>query len=144
MVRVKATGEVTEVDREIMRLLRAEEKKLRRSMTGVPVSGCEDETATLLSLDYVSYQGGEDMAPAWLADPVSMENEVIHEILETEFLQTLTAYQREVYEACMKGGMRSVDFARLHGVSHSAIRDTKRLIIKKSKKFFQEPPKTKE
>ena len=31
MVRVKATGEVTEVDREIMKALRAEEKKLRRS-----------------------------------------------------------------------------------------------------------------
>lgn len=31
MVRVKATGETTEVDREVMKALRNEEKKLRRS-----------------------------------------------------------------------------------------------------------------
>ena len=31
MVRVKATGETTEVDREVMKMLRNEEKKLRRS-----------------------------------------------------------------------------------------------------------------
>ena len=34
MVRVKLTGEVTEVDRDVMRILRSEEKKLRRSFTG--------------------------------------------------------------------------------------------------------------
>lgn len=33
---------------------------VRIKATGVPVSGCEDETATLLSLDYVSYQGGSE------------------------------------------------------------------------------------
>lgn len=142
MVRVKATGEVTEVAREVMRMLRAEEKKLRRSMTGVPIPGCEDETATMLSLDYVSYPGGEDMEPSWLMNPISMEDEVITEMLEAEFVQTLTDYQREIYEACMKNGMRASDFARSHGVDHSTIRDMKRLIIKKSKKFFQAPPKT--
>ena len=31
MVRVKITGEVTEVDRKVMRILRAEEKRIRRS-----------------------------------------------------------------------------------------------------------------
>ena len=36
MVRVKITGEVTEVDRKVMRILRAEEKRLRRSKQGVP------------------------------------------------------------------------------------------------------------
>ncbi|MBS1479212.1 MAG: hypothetical protein HP061_00055 [Christensenellaceae bacterium] len=142
MVRVKATGEVTEVDRDVMRLLRAEEKKLRRSMTGVPISGCEDETATLLSLDYVSYPGGEDMEPSWLMNPISMEDEVITGMLEAEFVKTLTDYQREIYEVCMKGGMRASDFARSHGVDYSTVRDMKRLIIKKSKKFFRVPPKT--
>ena len=64
MVRVKQTGEVCEVSRETMKILRNEEKKLRRSMSGVPVIGCEEEKTTLLSLDYVSYEGGEDMSPA--------------------------------------------------------------------------------
>ena len=31
MVRVKRTGEVSEVDRDVMRVLRAEEKRIRRS-----------------------------------------------------------------------------------------------------------------
>ena len=31
MVRVKRTGEVSEVDRKVMRILRAEEKRIRRS-----------------------------------------------------------------------------------------------------------------
>ena len=56
MVRVKQTGEVCEVSRETMKILRNEEKKLRRSRSGVPVSGCEEEKTTLLSLDYVSYE----------------------------------------------------------------------------------------
>ncbi len=42
MVRVKITGEVTEVDRKIMRILRTEEKRLRRSKQGTdPISGTE-------------------------------------------------------------------------------------------------------
>jgi hypothetical protein len=71
MVRVKLTGEVTEVDREVMKLLRVEEKRLRRSTQGVPIqSGDENEDrATILSLDFVSYEGGEDMSPACLRIP---------------------------------------------------------------------------
>ena len=46
MVRVKLTGEVCEVSRETMRVLRNEEKKLRRSKTGVPIAGCDDEDET--------------------------------------------------------------------------------------------------
>lgn len=69
MVRIKSTGEVTEVDREVMKALRAEEKWMRRKMTGAPVPGAEEATATVLSLDFVSFEGGEDMSPAWLEDP---------------------------------------------------------------------------
>ena len=63
---IKSTGEETEVDREVMKALRAEEKWLRRRMTGAPVPGDEEAITTILSLDYVSYEGGEDMSPAWL------------------------------------------------------------------------------
>ena len=55
MVRVKLTGEVTEVDREVMKSLRAEEKKLRRSYGTVGTSddenGEEKSSDTVLSLD---------------------------------------------------------------------------------------------
>ena len=52
MVRVKLTGEVTEVAREVMKILRAEEKKLRRSFTGEASENSEDgDMNTILSLD---------------------------------------------------------------------------------------------
>ena len=47
-VGVKATGEVVEVDLEVMRLLRNEEKKLRREIED------QSEMGTVLSLDDVS------------------------------------------------------------------------------------------
>ena len=55
MVRVKRTGEQCEVSRGTFRSLRNDEKKLRRSMTGAPVFGCDKEArTTVLSLYYVS------------------------------------------------------------------------------------------
>ena len=101
MVRVKQTGEVCEVSRETMKILRNEEKKLRRSMSGVPVIGCEEEETTLLSLDYVSYEGGEDMSPAWLADPLDFENDALFHIRLKEFKAVLTPLELSVFECCI-------------------------------------------
>ena len=42
MVRVKRTGEVSEVDRKVMRILRAEEKRIRRSYGSDNTSEDED------------------------------------------------------------------------------------------------------
>lgn len=93
MVRVKITGEVTEVDRKVMRILRAEEKRLRRSKQGVPISGTEgktaEERASVLSLSYVSYEGCEDLEPYWLIDSSSMEESVMFWMSEKEFRATL-------------------------------------------------------
>ena len=60
MVRVKRTGEVSEVDREVMKVLRAEEKKLRRSYGADSTS--EDENGekssdSVLSLDALPDDG---------------------------------------------------------------------------------------
>jgi hypothetical protein len=101
MVRIKSTGEETEVDREVMKALRAEEKWLRRRMTGAPVPGDEEATTTILSLDYVSYEGGEDMSPAWLESPENIENEVLVQLLETELRRSLTEKQLSFYEECL-------------------------------------------
>ena len=55
MVRVKRTGEVSEVDRKVMRILRAEEKRIRRSYgsdnTSEDEDGAEKISDTVLSLD---------------------------------------------------------------------------------------------
>lgn len=136
MVRVKGTGEVTEVDRDVMRLLRAEEKKLRRSMTGVPISGCEDETATLLTLDYVSYQGGEDMSPAWLEDPHDFTGEIMSQMLTEDFLKGLTPRERDVYDFCIRDGGSQQEYAAKTGLSVSRVCKIVGAIRKKAKIFF--------
>ena len=105
MVRVKLTGEVTEVDREVMKILRAEEKKLRRSFTGDASEDGEDGVDTILSLDYVSYEGGEDMEPVWLEDKSRMEDEVMMDMMIKEFAQSLTPKQFDVFQRCLLGGV---------------------------------------
>lgn len=136
MVRVKGTGEVTEVDRDVMRLLRAEEKKLRRSMTGVPISGCEDETATLLTLDYVNYQGGEDMSPAWLEDPHDFTGEIMSRMLTEDFLKGLTQREKDVYDFCIRDGGSQQEYAGKAGLSVSRVCKIVGAIRKKAKIFF--------
>ena len=74
MVRVKLTGEVTEVDRDVMRILRSEEKKLRRSFTGSSSDEEENAEQSVLSLDSLPYD--DVKAAAWLADPHDLLNEV--------------------------------------------------------------------
>ena len=138
MVRVKLTGEVSEVDREVMRILRAEEKKLRRSMTGVPISGCDDpdETATLLSLDFVSVADAEEMSPAWLEDSHNLEEEVITKIMERDFRACLSERQLDVYICCLLGGMSMTDYAAEKGIDVSTVYEAKNDVRKKAKNFF--------
>lgn len=138
MVRVKLTGEVTEVAREVMRILRAEEKKLRRSMQGVPIqSGNENEDrATVLSLDFVSCEGGDEMSPAWLEDPERIEDAVTAKIMEQEFVDSLTPTQRDVYINFLCGGMTLREYITARGISASSVRDTRENIRKKYRKFF--------
>ena len=138
MVRVKRTGEQYEVSRETFRILRTEEKKLRRSMTGVPVSESNDtdETATLLSLDYVSVAGAEEMSPAWLEDSFDMENSVITRMLEEELRHSLTERQLGIYLSCVVGGISYKDYADANGMTYQNVQQSIVLIRKKAQKIF--------
>lgn len=136
MVRVKRTGEETEVDRSTMRVLRAEEKRLRRSMTGVPISGCEQESATLLSLDYVSVQGAEELSPSWLEDTHDCMEDVITKLLEEDLRSTLTAKQLDIYISCILGDMTFKDYASKSGTSPQSVQEAVSLIRKKAKNIF--------
>ena len=136
MVRVKQTGEVCEVSRETMKILRNEEKKLRRSMSGVPVIGCEEEETTLLSLDYVSYEGGEDMSPAWLADPLDFENDALFHIRLKEFKAVLTPLELSVFECCIVRDLTMRGYEEGFHVDKSKVSRAKKSIQEKYKKFF--------
>lgn len=136
MVRVKRTGEVTEVDREIMKILRLEEKKLRRSYVG---RHSDDEGAdgkgSILSLDMLPE--GDPKASAWLVDPYDFTQEVHIRMLEEKFVTQLSEYQKEVYFSCLKNGMTGKEFAEQHGNSQQGVQQTVCLIRKMAKKFFK-------
>ena len=64
MVRIKATGDITEVERSVMQVLRSEEKRLQRTISPEQGPSREGKTApTVLSLDMLP----EDVADSsWL------------------------------------------------------------------------------
>lgn len=139
MVRVKRTGEVSEVDREVMKVLRAEEKKLRRSYgpgnTTEDEDGEEKSSDTVLSLD--ALPDDDVKSAAWLADDFDMEEAVLTSIMENGFLSQLSSYQQEVYHCCMKQGMTCKEFAARHGNSPQGVHQTIAVIRCQAKKYFK-------
>ena len=133
MVRVKLTGEVTEVDRDVMRILRAEEKRLRRSYTTLDED--EKHSNSFLSVDMLP--NNDEAASSWLVSVNNMEDDVLTSIMETEFVSLLTEYQREVYMSCMKGSMTCKEFAASHGNTPQGVHQTVTLIRVRAKEFFK-------
>lgn len=136
MVRIKRTGEVCEVERDTFRLLRAEEKRLRRSKAGIVVPEHPSERSALLSTDYISLDSSDDMQTGWLIDPMNMEDSLATQMDTNAFIKTLTPYQRDVFEKCLLGTMSFVEYAASHGVSYQAIQNIASNLREKAKKFF--------
>ena len=142
MVRVKRTNEVCAVSKETFRVLRNEEKKIRRSATGAPTGAVDDDgegkRKTVLSLNYVSIEGGEgeDLTPYWLIGPYNLAEEVSVSILEADFMKTLTVREQQVYHFCMKLGGSQHEFSKMTGLSTSHISKIIAAIRKKAKNFF--------
>lgn len=137
MVRVKSTGEVTEVDREVMKALRVEEKRLRRSYG--PSSAAETEdgenkpSGTVLSLDALP---DEAKASGWLADPHDFTGEIVTEMLAAEFMKRMTQREQEVFTFCVLNGGSQQDYAAVSGLSISRVCKIVSAIRKKAKLFF--------
>ena len=91
MVRIKATGEVTEVERTVMQVLRSEEKRFRRAMS-LDQEADRDGISkpTILSLDVLP----EDVTDSnWLADTVDYTEEISTKLLEQRLRESLTPTQ---------------------------------------------------
>jgi DNA-directed RNA polymerase specialized sigma24 family protein len=136
MVRVKRTGEECEVDLDTMRLLRAEEQALRRSLqcpknTANGASG----TATY-SLDHVPLLPNEAAVSGWSTDPSDMESETMARLLTAAFRKLLTPRQLDVFEKCMLGGLSLREYSRQNGLTVNAVHETQSLIRKKFEKYF--------
>ena len=116
MVRIKATGEITEVERSVMQVLRSEEKRLRRTISPEQGPSREGKTApTVLSLDMLP----EDVADSsWLADTCDYTEEISTKLLESSLRESLTPTQYGIYQACILNGISYKAYADLMGVSY--------------------------
>ena len=138
MVRVKRTGEVSEVDRKVMRILRAEEKRIRRSYgsdsTSEDEDGTEKSSDTMLSLDAMPED--DVKSAAWLADSCDCMEELMTAIKEKELLSILNEKQRELYLAMTREGLTLREFARRKDIGIRAAFDLKTAVQKKFQKIF--------
>lgn len=142
MVRVKRTGEVSEVDRKVMRILRAEEKRIRRSYgsdnTSEDEDGAEKISDTVLSLDAMPED--DVKTAAWLADSYDLAKEVTMQLMVKTFYAGLTEKQRGVFEHCMIAGESLSSYAREIGVDYTTVQETRNALRKKFKNFFSGTP----
>ncbi len=133
MVRVKRTGEVSEVERDVFRLLRAEEKRMRREKKGIPIPRQKNEYTSMLSLNFITHTGGET---EWLEDRNRMEDDVILSILKDDFVKLLTPNQAEIYQKCVLDGLPYTKYAEQKGVSYQSVQHVVERIREKARKFF--------
>ena len=139
MVRVRPTGEECEVDRETFRLLRAEEKRLRRERTPERISEGQvsllGQTSQPLSLQTICSGENED-GEFWLEDSTKFEENIILSLALKEFWDRLTATQQEVYRLVIVNGFSYKHCADICGVTYQAVQKSIQQMRKKAKSFF--------
>lgn len=142
MVRVRLTREECEVDRETFRLLRAEEKRLRRELSlPADVDDLSPQAAVAqsikhpLPLDVVDIDKDSERT-SWYFDPHDIETGMVSALAEKAFLDTLTPRQAEVYQYCISGRYKKSEYAKLRGLSPSRVSRTLQQIRVAAKNFF--------
>ncbi len=143
--RVKSTGEVSEISREIFRFLRCQEKEVYRRQE---LRKANDENKTTdesvkrkatvenpLSLDPMDENVDES---AWGYTELDFTDIVCLSMLLTEFEQTLSEKQLEVYTCIFKNHETRTAFAARKGVSDRSVRYVLEKIQEKAKLFFNE------
>ena len=136
MVRVKITGEVTEVDREVMKALRAEEKRIRRALRsneGTVKDGIAHQTRTF-SLSAVSENELEKSD--WLVDPTSDFANVEARLFVKSAMEMLSPLEQEIFSSCLLGEMPIRQFAERNGMRKSTAWDMANSIRKKLQEIF--------
>ena len=136
MVRVKITGEVTEVDCEVMKALRAEEKKIRRALRsneGTAKDGTEHQPRTF-SLSAVSENELEKSD--WLVDPTSDFANVEARLFVESAMEMLSPLEQEIFSSCLLGEMPIRQFAERNGMRKSTAWDMANAIRKKLQEIF--------
>ena len=124
--RVKATGEVAEISIEIMRCLRAEEKRIYREIEA------SQQRGSMLPLEFLYDEEKE----GWLSDYGVGASEMENTLTEEAFRKLLTPAQLSVFNEGLIEGKSQTAYAAIHGISVPVVNKHIHAIRKKAKKFF--------
>lgn len=124
--RIRATGEETEISREVMRELRKEEKQLIRQHEPLPSKPSRSElqsynAAHPLSVDEKQGDDASDEESSWLCDEFDLESDVIHRVAEEGFLLKLPPRQADLYRCCVQLGWSKAEYAEKTGISPQSV-----------------------
>lgn len=145
-VKIKSTDEIVEINEQVMRLLRSEEKKIYREAELKKYFNSDDiEKKAKASVLYPFYYQNDDCESEdenesesfVLQDHIDFEDELIARDLEKSFVSLLTDSQKEVFYDVMLGGETQRSFAKRKGLNKRAVNNRIELIRKKAKKFFE-------
>ncbi len=139
-IRVKRTGEVTRVSEDVVRELWMELYRMDKYRKDTTITESDGSQHTrLFSLDD-SWAANPELRPTknepWLLSKENSFEDVEVEMLERDFLKTLTEKQQRVYQVVVKEGHSISHCARLCGISPAAVFYSIELIKKKAKNIF--------
>ena len=133
MVRIKRTGEVTDVSPEVLKLLRAEERQVRKTV--YTSSGDIDDGNKPKVFSYDALPGGVGES-CDLADSTNETEAIITKLAIESVKETLTPNQLEVFEAIFENGISVREYARDTGKNHKSVLETVNALRKKFQKIF--------
>ena len=133
MVRVKCTGEVTEVSPEVLKLLRAEERQVRKAAYNTSNDTDNGKKPKVFSYDALPVEGCESLD---LADATNETEAIITRLTIESVKKTLTPNQLNVFEAIFENGMSAREYARDSGKNHKSVLETVEAIRKKFQNIF--------
>ena len=126
--KVKSTDEVCEVDYEVMKFLRNEEKKKQRDKTQIDENGGSEL--------YLNTLSDGETGEFWLKDPHNFEDEAIQKLMIREFEKQLTDTQISVFRECLLCGKTQSEYAAEHGISAAGVSKHIKLIRNKINIFL--------
>lgn len=137
-IRIKRTGEITEVSDETFKLLRNEAMAMYRKQKGVPVYGKKNGKSILITYTtMLSIDAQEEMPASWLGYDFDLEGTLHIKSVEEIFKQALTKRQLDIYESCIQQGVTAAEYARNNNVSKPFVSKILKQIKELAKQFFE-------
>lgn len=146
-VRVKETAEVTEVSEDVMRLLRREEKRMRRAST--PFDEQKEDSFLYRCFYAVNHPLSLNVSPEgmsedddsygeeWYPSCADTEREAFDSLLQAEMAQQLAPRQEDVFRKCLLEEEGVYEYAHSEGISFQSAYYTLQKAKEKLKKFYE-------